>query len=77
MKVLIMSGGEKPSKEIILEHINKSDILIGVDGGCEYFLAVNKSPNYIVGDFDTLSKEKLEEIEKSKVRKYEYDAEKD
>ena len=77
MRALIISGGIKPSNEIILKYVEKSDVIIGVDKGCNYLIDIDKTPNYIVGDFDSVDKKNLKILEEAKVTKYQYEAEKD
>ena len=77
MRVLIISGGIKPSNETIIKYIEKNDVIIGVDKGCNYLIEINKTPNYMVGDFDSIDNEKLKILEESKVTKYQYETEKD
>ena len=65
MKVLIVSGGNPPKKDIFLEEMKSSDILIGADRGCETYFKYGFVPHYALGDFDSIDdfyKDKLEGI---------------
>ncbi|MEG1286545.1 MAG: thiamine diphosphokinase [Clostridium sp.] len=77
MKALIVSGGRAPTKELLLEYKNNSDIIIGADSGCEVLLKYNVMPTYILGDFDSASKETIDKLEKMGISKYKYKKEKD
>lgn len=55
-KVLIVTGGtidDSLAKEYILE--KSYEVIIAVDGGLEVLDHLNQIPQYIVGDFDTVS----------------------
>lgn len=55
-RAVIVSGGTLEI-EVVKAQIQKNDFIIGVDRGVE-FLDENKiEPNYIVGDFDSISEE--------------------
>lgn len=77
MKALVVSGGMKPSKEIIERYNKEADIIIGVDRGCEYLLEANIIPHYILGDFDSINKLDLEKLIASGAVMHKYDPEKD
>ena len=53
MKVLIVSGGEKPSKELLKKVTKDCNLIIGVDHGCDVLAEQGIIPSYIVGDFDS------------------------
>lgn len=57
MRAIIVSGGNPPSKELLLSHIKKDDFIIGVDKGCNCLAEYNIMPNLILGDFDSAKKE--------------------
>lgn len=60
-KVLIFTGGTietKFAKEYLSNH--NFDTIIGVDSGLNMVDALNLSPDYIVGDFDSVSKDILD-----------------
>lgn len=66
METLIVSGGEinlKNLKEYFLNDGFKGNI-IAVDKGLKALYQLNKIPNYVVGDFDSISKEVLEFYQK-------------
>lgn len=57
MRAIIVSGGNPPSKELLLSHIKEDDFIIGVDKGCNCLAEYNIMPNLILGDFDSAKKE--------------------
>ncbi|HIT90961.1 MAG TPA: thiamine diphosphokinase [Candidatus Merdenecus merdavium] len=57
---LIVTGGRVRDgyiKEVLEE--GSFDCILGVDGGLEYLYQAGIEPDYVVGDFDTVSKETL------------------
>ncbi|WP_297519463.1 thiamine diphosphokinase [uncultured Clostridium sp.] len=65
MKILMVAAGEKPRKDILNEYLNYCDVTIAIDKGTEIFLENGISPDYAVGDFDSISekfKVKLKDI---------------
>lgn len=58
IKTLIISGGNLDSG-FVKNHINKNKYnnIIAVDKGLEVLDQLNINPNYIIGDFDSVSKE--------------------
>lgn len=70
MKALVISGGTPPKKEILLEEIKNSDILIGADKGCETYFKYNFTPDYALGDFDSIDEIYKEKLKDTKVIKY-------
>jgi len=60
MKVLIIGGGAAPSKELLKEESQSSDYIICADRGGEYIRAIDKLPDMLLGDFDSLNENVLE-----------------
>lgn len=77
MRALIISGGKAPTKELMLEYLEGADIIIGADKGCETLLKYNVVPTYILGDFDSTSKETISKLEEMGICKFKYKTEKD
>ncbi|GAB6170009.1 thiamine diphosphokinase [Clostridium carnis] len=77
MRALILSGGKAPSKELLLSLVKDVDLIIGADKGCETLKKYNIIPHYIVGDFDSASKEIIKILESKGVRKIQFQKEKD
>lgn len=76
MRVLIVSGGEAPSKGLFWGLYRPGDILIGADKGAEFFLQEGVTPDLLLGDFDSISPETLSFFE-GKCRILRFAAEKD
>ena len=79
MKVCIVLNGEvkdyKRTKEIILEE--NYNYIIGADGGCNHLFKMNITPNYIVGDLDSIKREVIEYYENKNVTFKRYPSHKD
>jgi len=60
MKIVIVSGGDPPSYELIREELKDSSFLICADSGGECLYRYNIIPNFLMGDFDSISREVLE-----------------
>lgn len=60
MKIVIVSGGTPPSYELIREELKDSSFLICADSGGECLHKYNIVPNFLMGDFDSISREALE-----------------
>ena len=77
MKVIIVTGGNKPSKKLLNSYIKSGDLIIGADKGSEYLYDYEIIPNIILGDFDSISEEKLKKIEEKQVEIIKFPPEKD
>lgn len=60
MKIVIVSGGDSPSYELIREELKDSSFLICADSGGECLYKYNIIPDYLMGDFDSISREALD-----------------
>ena len=55
MKGLIILPYTTIKKDILLNLVEESDYIIGVDGGCDILYTYNILPNLIIGDFDSIN----------------------
>lgn len=77
MKAIIVSGGKAPSKELLLNAMKNSDLIIGADKGCEVLYNYDIHPKYILGDFDSANKDIINAMETLGCEKIKYKKEKD
>ncbi|APF23476.1 thiamine diphosphokinase [Clostridium butyricum] len=77
MKAIIVTGGNKPSRKLLNSYIKSGDLIIGADKGSEYLYDYEIMPNIILGDFDSISEEKLKKIEEKQVEIIKFPPEKD
>lgn len=75
-KVLIVSGGNVDIP-LLQEQINEYTKIIAVDKGLESLYKINKNPDYIVGDFDSVDTEIIEFYKEKNIEIYGYSSEKD
>lgn len=76
MKIVIVSGGNAPSYDLINNELKDSSILICADSGGDCLYKYNIVPSYLMGDFDSISKEALNffsKYEKCSIEKYPVD----
>jgi len=52
-RALLFLNGKIKNFSKIKKIINKTDLLIGVDGGTKHILKLGLKPNYIIGDLDS------------------------
>lgn len=60
MKAVIISGGTPPSEELLKTELEENCVLICADSGANCLYHYNITPNYLIGDFDSISREGLE-----------------
>lgn len=77
MKALIVCGGKAPEKELLLEELKDSDIIIAADKGAEALYKCNIKPNFIVGDFDSIDENILNYYRKNNINLNAFPVEKD
>jgi thiamine pyrophosphokinase len=54
-RAIILCDGEPPSKNLITEEMNNSDLFIVTDGGAYTVLKYNLAPDIIIGDMDSFT----------------------
>lgn len=64
MKVIIISGGTPPSKELLVKEISGDTFIIAADSGANCLYLYNIRPDLLVGDFDSIDKKVLNYFEK-------------
>jgi thiamine pyrophosphokinase len=57
--VLIIANGEAPGDDVLFELVSKSDIIIAVDGGSNICFQKNITPDFIIGDLDSVDQSVL------------------
>ena len=77
MKALIVAGGNKPSEKLLKSYIKDADLVLGADRGSEYLYDYDITPDVILGDFDSINKEKLKMIENKNIEIIKFLPEKD
>lgn len=60
MKVVLVSGGNPPSYELISKELSQCEYLISADSGGNCLFKYKIVPNYLMGDFDSIDKSVLD-----------------
>ncbi|WP_373898494.1 thiamine diphosphokinase [Haloimpatiens sp. FM7315] len=77
MKVLIVSGGKKPSKALLKIEASNSDYIICADSGANAVKEADIRPNLLLGDFDSINNDTLEYFKKENCNIVTFPKEKD
>lgn len=64
MKVIIVSGGSSPSRELLIEELKRETFIICADSGANCLYRYNIVPNYLIGDFDSIEPSVLNHYER-------------
>lgn len=59
MKALIVSGGNELNEDKLTSLYEQNDIIIAADSGVEQLLKINKLPDCLVGDLDSISEKSI------------------
>lgn len=70
MKILMVAAGKAPSKELFEKYIKYCDKTIAIDKGTEVFIENNITPDYVVGDFDSIDAKYLEKVRSFKFSEF-------
>ncbi|MBN1635937.1 MAG: thiamine diphosphokinase [Deltaproteobacteria bacterium] len=74
---LIVSGGERPQKDLLREHASKAAMVIAADKGALYCVESDVVPHLVVGDMDSVPEEVLVELSRHNVEMLCFAPEKD
>lgn len=77
MKAVIIAYGESMEISELKKICLNSDIIICADGGGKYAFEAGLTPDYLIGDFDSLDRDILNYFENSNVHIIKYPCEKD
>ncbi len=64
---LIVTGGDRPGRELLEDLASKADLIIAADRGAQYCLENDITPGLVVGDMDSIDNESLERLEAMRV----------
>lgn len=77
MRAIVVSGGNPPSKDLLLKIKREDDFVVGVDRGCNYLYDYDITPDIISGDFDSARKEVIDAFENKGIKSIKFNPEKD
>jgi thiamine pyrophosphokinase len=59
MKAIIVAGGTPPSKKLLKSEMTPKSVIIAVDSGADCLWKYQITPNYLIGDFDSIDDKAL------------------
>jgi thiamine pyrophosphokinase len=62
MKAIILAGGELSVRPTIKDLAKQADYIVAADGGLQHALTLDIHPDVVVGDFDSVTPEVLEQF---------------
>ncbi len=77
MKALIIAYGTLEGYTWLIDEAEASDVVLCADGGLEHAAKCGIIPDYMIGDFDSVSKKTLEGFKEKGVKEIAYTPEKD
>jgi thiamine pyrophosphokinase len=66
-RIIIFANGELPDLEKARSLLQRDDYLICADGGTRHALALDLTPDLIIGDMDSAEKEQLQKFQEAEV----------
>ena len=67
-RAIIFCNGDLSDVSPVRKYISKNTLLIGCDGGASHILSLGKTPDVVIGDFDSLSRGKQKMLTEKGVR---------
>ena len=77
MRAVIFSNGHIEEPQWIVDLLDEDDFLIAADGGLRYVLDLNRVPDVLIGDLDSVSDENLRDMTQKQVEIIRFPPEKD
>lgn len=77
MRTVIIANGDPPDASDIRRWLQPGDTLICADGGARVALALGLAPHAVIGDFDSLSEDELQQLAGRGAALHRYPAHKD
>lgn len=68
MKGLIISSGEIKDYELLKTIVEENNYVVCADGGVNHLLKIEKMPDIVLGDLDSIGEEELKLIEKKNIK---------
>lgn len=68
MKGLIISSGKIENLKLLEKLVSENDFIVCADGGIDNIRKINKIPDLVIGDFDSISKDGLDFIRERNIK---------
>lgn len=68
-RVVILSNGNPPKKQVLLQHVQLADFFICADGGANIAAKYRVKPDFIIGDLDSVTEATLNKFKDVEVRR--------
>jgi thiamine pyrophosphokinase len=66
-KILLIANGVMPEQSLINKLVKWADLIVAVDGGANHCVKLNLTPDFIVGDLDSVTIENQDRFHKSEI----------
>jgi thiamine pyrophosphokinase len=76
MRIIIFANGDLPNLEKSRTLLRPDDFIIAADGGARHALALGLTPNIVIGDLDSISKDERRKMVEAGVEVVEFPADK-
>jgi thiamine pyrophosphokinase len=77
MNIYIFGSGKTNPLDYYFPFLEEKSIIISIDGGADILRRLNILPNFSVGDFDSISLDASDWLERNKVQRFSFSREKD
>jgi thiamine pyrophosphokinase len=77
MSTVIVANGELTAGEWVVPYLRQATTLIAADGGLDHLLTLGRTPDVVIGDLDSATKEALAAARQAEVEVLVHPAEKD
>jgi thiamine pyrophosphokinase len=77
MKSLIISSGKIENLKLLEELVSDSDYIVCADGGVDNIRKIDKTPDLVIGDFDSISNEGFKFINERNIKREKFSKMKD
>ena len=76
MKAVIFAGGDIGNYEKVRKYLSGSNLIICADSGVRHAFNIGVTPDLLVGDMDSISRDSLEKVEKLGIKNRNFPSEK-
>ena len=70
--IFIIGSGHRESSSFYLPFFQQSAILVSIDGGSDLYKELNILPDWVIGDFDSISEDTDKWLKKNSIVRYSY-----